>query len=427
MMPYYRDGPSGESIPLFKGEAPWTATDVYMWIHVIGALLEELLNLYHVMFDGLEIGAQWGSVLALFAEVAVETVHEIEADLHLRDCAHQISSEIARLSSSGNLRPSQGGLPGSSQAQWAQMPRKPRTFGAMTAEFVRAVWMTLQAFFSASRLQRYLVNDSLELFTRVLCLVSLILAADYSEEDYAAIDLHILHKESILSFTVLLLWIRLVQVMKIFSTTGALVYMLNMMLRDVLRWLLIYMFGLVAFSAGMYILYRNRRAAIGSPHWRLGVHDECGNLGPMLGDSVIQAALYLAQATLEGSDSWECFYQSSAQSPGMLMLISFLIAVVIMLLNTLIAMMAETFTKVSGASFKNYASSFGHVLVTNRVKPSTTVPANLLTLPYTVVTSLLALLRRVAGHQNEAFSQVSASYKGEFDHPAVASYSSLRA
>ena len=380
MMPYYRDDGLDDSVPLFRGDAPWTTTDVYMWIHVIGALVDELSNLYHVMFDGLEIGAQWASVLALFAEAAAETVHELGHELHLQDhVSSQPSCAPKAPQPSSNSRPK------------PEAEGKKHTLSAMAAELAHAVSMTLQALIAPSRLQKYLANDSLELLTRVLCLVSLWLAADYSQKDYEAVHVNMFHKESILSFTVLLLWIRLVQVMKIFSSTGALVYMLNMMLRDVIRWLLIYMFGLVAFSAGMYILYRNRRAAIGSPHWRLGVHDECGNLGPMLGDSVVQAALYLSQATLEGSDSWECFYQSSAQTPAMIMLISFLIAVVIMLLNTLIAMMAETFTKVSTFAFRNYASSFGHVLVTNRCKTGTVVPTNLLSIPYKVSVGLLAL------------------------------------
>ena len=247
------------------------------------------------------------------------------------------------------------------------------------------MWTTLQPIFSASRLQKYLLNDAVELTARVLCLVSLFLAANYTREDYETVKVGMLHKESILSFTVLLLWIRLVRVMQISSTTGALVYMLNMMIRDVVRWLIIYLFGLVAFSAGMYVLYRNRRAAIGSPHWRLGAHDECGNLGPMLGDSVIQAAIYLGLATLEGSDSWECFYQSSAQMPGMVMLCCFLIVVVIMLLNTLIAMMAETFTNVSTFAFRNYASSFGNMLVAHGSDLNTAVPSNLLSIPYILI------------------------------------------
>ena len=255
-----------------------------------------------------------------------------------------------------------------------------------------AVWTTLQPFFASSRLQKYLANDSLELFTRVLCLVSLSLAANYTRDDYEAVKVGLLDKESILSFTVLLLWFRLVRVMQVSSITGALVYMLNMMIRDVVRWLLIYVFGLGAFSSGMYVLYRNRRAAIGSPHWRLSVHDECSNLGPMLGHSVLQSAIYLGQATLEGSDSWECFYQSSAQEPGMVMLCFFLIVVVIMLLNTLIAMMAETFTNVSTFAFRHYATSFGRLLVANSAQQHTAVPSNLLSLPYyaTITTMVFA-------------------------------------
>ena len=60
-----------------------------------------------------------------------------------------------------------------------------------------------------------------------------------------------------------------------------------------------------------------------------------------------------------------------------------MILIVIMLLNTLIAMMAETYNRISLFAFRNYAFSFGKVLVSQRCKPgSAAVPLNLLSLPY---------------------------------------------
>ena len=75
----------------------------------------------------------------------------------------------------------------------------------------------------------------------------------------------------------------------------------------------------------------------------------------------METFLFLLEITLDGGGHWNCFRQSSAEATGLILFGAFMIIVVIMLLNTLIAMMAETFTNVSGASFKNYAFSFGKV------------------------------------------------------------------
>ena len=90
----------------------------------------------------------------------------------------------------------------------------------------------------------------------------------------------LLDKEALLSYAVIMFWLRQAKVLVISSSTGAFVYMLVMMLQDVLRWLVIYGFGSVAFSAGLYVLFRNQRAALGLSHNGLG--EECAELSSAL-------------------------------------------------------------------------------------------------------------------------------------------------
>ena len=71
--------------------------------------------------------------------------------------------------------------------------------------------------------------------------------------------------------------------------------------------------------------------------------------------------LFLFQMTIEGGGYWYCFRQTSSPTPGTFLLAIFLIVVLLMLLNTLIAMMEDTYIKVNEESFPNYASSFGKV------------------------------------------------------------------
>ena len=105
----------------------------------------------------------------------------------------------------------------------------------------------------------------------------------------------------------------------------------------------------------------------------------------------------MMENTLTG-DYWYCFRQSSSDVPGMLIFVGFMVIVVIMLLNTLIAMMAETYTINAPLSFQNYAFSFGKVLVSYRCKPgSTAVPLNLLLFPYyllSLIVVVYSILRR---------------------------------
>ena len=58
--------------------------------------------------------------------------------------------------------------------------------------------------------------------------------------------------------TVIVLWIKQILVLRVNPKTGPFVYMLTRMLQDVLTWMLIYICFALAWSAGLYVLYRNQ-------------------------------------------------------------------------------------------------------------------------------------------------------------------------
>ena len=70
-----------------------------------------------------------------------------------------------------------------------------------------------------------------------------------------------------------------------------------------------------------------------------------------MGQSMQGSFLLLTRFTLEGPDAFNCVFQSSASAPGALIYGLFLVVIVIMLLNTLIAMMAQTFAEVYSHAF----------------------------------------------------------------------------
>jgi hypothetical protein len=145
-------------------------------------------------------------------------------------------------------------------------------------------------------------------------------------------------------------------------------------------WAIIYACIAGAFAGAIYVLFRNNRAPIGLHMGGLG--DDCLNLETEL-SSIASSSLFLLRMTLDDAGVWSCFRQSSAPNPGQLLIGAFLVVVIIMLLNTLIAMMADTFVKVTQDSFKHYAFQFCRVLVSMRGTDGPVAPPlNLLCWPY---------------------------------------------
>ena len=77
LMPYI-ESVEGYATPVFVPAYRLDSFDVWhvvAYAIVSGGLLNEAERLYHVMFQGLELGKQWMNALLLFAEVAEEGIH----------------------------------------------------------------------------------------------------------------------------------------------------------------------------------------------------------------------------------------------------------------------------------------------------------------------------------------------------------------
>ena len=145
-----------------------------------------------------------------------------------------------------------------------------------TIELSRAFYATMRGLFSARRIGYYLRYNSLDLIARILCIISLTLADEYGGGDHANARVTIMAKESVLSYTVLVLWLRLLKVLSVTSTMGSFVYMLGRMLSDISQWLIIYAFAVISFASALFVLFRNHRAAVGPSTIALG--EECVTL-----------------------------------------------------------------------------------------------------------------------------------------------------
>ena len=219
-----------------------------------------------------------------------------------------------------------------------------------------------------------------------------------TREDEHVAEVGFLHSEAILSYTVFLQLVQTMRVLQLTSLTGSFVYLLSRMMKDVIVWAIIYACIAGSFAGAIYVLFRNDRAPIGLHMWNLG--DDCLNLETEL-SSIASSSLFLLRLTLDDTGVWSCFSQSSAPNPGQLLIGAFMVVVIIMLLNTLIAMMADTFVQVTNDSFKHYAFQFCRVLVSMRgTNGPVAPPLNLLGWPYhfarrlwELTTACLAMLR----------------------------------
>ena len=338
---------------------------------VAGGLYDELQNLQHAMFNGLELDRQWANVFRVFAE-GVEEIISSAASSTLAATKSFVPSSIPYTASGASGRAAKVSQPAVAKQQLLRR---------IVIQTYYAVVATVRGLLSYRRFGVYLKNRGLDLVGRTLCVISLVLSQMYNIEDYQETTITFFHKEAILSYTVIFLWIRQLKVLTVSSTSGAFVYMIGRMIQDVLRWFLVFFFCALSWAAGFLVLFRNRRAGIG-PHY--GAHyDKCENIELKLGETFSSSFLFLFQITLDGSGTfWDCVIQSGYQQPGLLLSIIFLVIVVIVLLNTLIAMMAETFANVTREAFSNYAFAFGKTLMQMRGRSDVAVPLNLLAIPF---------------------------------------------
>lgn len=136
-------------------------------------------------------------------------------------------------------------------------------------------------------------------------------------------------RNSLLAFITVALWINVLQYLQISEKTGLLLAMMSRMVRDVVQFFIIYGVFVLGFSGGFYLLFRGETG-----------YDNFVN------------SFFTVFLMLFGQVTWDPFSGSSGWKWHMshLLLFLYLICVVIMLLNILIAMMAATYAMISDSA-----------------------------------------------------------------------------
>ena len=367
---------------------------LYLWVVCTALLMQELGVLRDAIFQGIDWRALWRDTLEML-------LHEVSGVLETwtnfaaaEDSAH---TSPARRSSKRLLEISMTSFRRSATLRCFGRRSVRATFRARPTASVRArnsvigrkvehevvdiinhgprllwkaVFRLVKGGVNCDTSKSYLNDDVLNLIVRMVCVITLAMSSTYSRETHRERELPSGEfretKEVILSFTVLLLWVRKLQALKVCSLTSSFVYMVFQMIKDVLKWLIVYFMTVVAFSMAFRVLYRDRfmenqlDRTIGSETYSM---DHCEQLDVALRGTLLHTAILMFEITFYGSGYWLCFHYSVSPIAGTLMHVLFTLFALVMLVNTLIAMMASTYTRVNDASFTNYVFEFSKLLI----------------------------------------------------------------
>jgi len=199
----------------------------------------------------------------------------------------------------------------------------------------------------------------------------------------------------LLAFSIFLRWLNLVpRVMQRNATYGTLVLTCRLMVMDMLKWFFLATWMNVAFGAFFECLFKAPWASSSDPEHCEHLDDPdqyFENMGNVL--------LWTYEKIAGGGINYHCMAESSAGVVAFIMIIFFQLVQIIMLINTLIAMMAKTFDSISENTQTYFLYIKALQIYTWRQYPSVPPPLNMLSLPYNLLilplqTAVLALCGR---------------------------------
>ena len=131
------------------------------------------------------------------------------------------------------------------------------------------------------------------------------------------------------------------------------------MVGDVGRWLLLLLPVLVAFATWLFIMFSSRDLE----PFPSGASDDCevfdiGESSGHAGLHLSSIALSLAETALGSDNLLKCMHESAYWFTAPFVMMTFLVIVLILLMNMLIAMMAKSFDIIWEQQVRMYASSF---------------------------------------------------------------------
>jgi len=263
-----------------------------------------------------------------------------------------------------------------------------------------AIWVAELQHIAASRraekLRRSLVAEVWEVATSgwsgldlvamsyALVVACVRVAAHFDPHELAEVEV------SMRTMGYLVLWLRLVHVLSVFSFTGPLIQMVvKMLVHDLLRWAFLQVLVLVSFASALAALFGG-----------MDEHQAEANEHAMVAFHSIGAALKTLSEVAIGSDepyparTWELVAGSGL---GWAILACYSVATDLLLLNLLIALLAHTVDSIRGRSQVEYLWGRAQTALAARTLPIIPPPFNLVHILCQAIGAMLSRPLRVCG------------------------------
>jgi len=178
---------------------------------------------------------------------------------------------------------------------------------------------------------------------------------------------------------------------------GPLVLTVRFMVADTLKFLLLLLWIVVSWSFFYVMLFKEPYGhATGAPSSCPNIDDEFTSFGNVF--------TFLVEATLDGSGHYNCLKSSSGTFLASGFMYLYVLTSTIMLINMLIAMMAESFGKVRANELEYFVFLKARQVIRWRAYAPVPPPFNLLRIPYEILWLPYALLQK---HFPNTFPRIS--------------------
>ena len=189
----------------------------------------------------------------------------------------------------------------------------------------------------------------------------------------------------------LVLWLRLLHVLSVFSFTGPLVQMIiQMFLHDLVRWMFVQVLVLVSFASALSALFSGLEVEEG---------DELAHFATIAFGSIGKAMKTLSEITIGDDEpyparTWELVAGSSL---GWAILAAYSVLTSLLLINMLIGLLAHTVESIRNRNIVEYTWGRAQTALEARTLPIIPAPLNLVHVAFQFLGALLSPLLRACG------------------------------
>ena len=206
---------------------------IFVFLFSFGGVIEEGLRFVNIFFGDLDLSQQWNSLVGeTVSSAKAITTHRAKVSLRK---ANRSQAAMVGSCLDSSSRPSPPPPLAKRSLSNLSVRRAASTMvkGSKRTQLLAVMGAFFKAVTAQRRWRKFIDEGSYDALLRVFCLVTWFLSLAYGPQDLQMASRGLLHPEMLLSFTVILLWLRQIQILEVFQTTGPMIVILNNIWRDV--------------------------------------------------------------------------------------------------------------------------------------------------------------------------------------------------